>query len=66
LKISNNVSHTYLIIVAKFQINSTIIFKVTKTSLMPRAYYRMACAIEMPLRWVILRWYENEYFLAFL
>jgi len=30
LKISNNVSDTYLIIVAKFQINSIIIFEIIK------------------------------------
>jgi len=38
LKISNNVSYTYLIIVATFQINSIIIFEVNKKSLMPQAY----------------------------
>jgi len=35
LKISNNVSNTSLLIVAKFQINSVIIFEVIKKSFMP-------------------------------
>jgi len=35
------VSYTYLIIVAKFQINGIIIFKVIKKSLMPRALIRI-------------------------
>jgi len=35
-KFSNNVSYTYLIIVARFQFNSIIIFEVIKKSLMPR------------------------------
>jgi len=37
-KISNNVSYTYLIIFAKFQSNSIIIFEVIIKSFMPRAY----------------------------
>jgi len=32
------VSYTYSVIVAKFQIDSIIIFEVIKISLMPRAY----------------------------
>jgi len=37
VKISNNVSYTYLIIFGKFQINSVIIFEVIQKSFMARA-----------------------------